>query len=247
MFRESLLDECTDHRSRRGWTTLTSFALQIAAACVCVLLPLLYPEALPFVHADSTAIMPVPAGAPARPEHAPAHPPASSAIERDNPLIIRQPSAIPIHVSMTPDQQTTASLTSPGVIGIPDGIGSRDTSPVMRDIIGATGIHAVIKPPVVNSVRMSAGVSQGMLISRIEPKYPDLARRSRIQGEVVLAAIIGRDGRIENLHVLSGHPWLAQAALEAVRQWRYRPYLLNAQAVEVETQVTVRFRLNGSD
>jgi periplasmic protein TonB len=245
MFRESLLDECTDHRSRRGWTTVTSFALQITASCVCVVLPLLYPEALPLIHADSQVLMPVPAGTPAPLEHASAHRDTRATI--DNSPIIRQPSAIPTEVSMTPDQQTTASLTPPGVIGIPEGIGSRDTSPVMRDLIGATGIHAVVKPPVVNSVRMSAGVSQGMLISRIEPRYPDLARRSHIQGEVVLAAIIGRDGRIENLHVVSGHPWLAQAAIEAVRQWRYRPYLLNAEAVEVETQLTVRFRLNGSD
>ena len=86
---------------------------------------------------------------------------------------------------------------------------------------------------------------EGNLIHRVQPEYPQLARQARIQGPVILRAIINRDGRIENLQVLSGHPMLVQAAIDAVRQWRYRPYLLNDQAVEVETQITVNFTLSG--
>jgi protein TonB len=86
---------------------------------------------------------------------------------------------------------------------------------------------------------------EGNLIHRVQPEYPQLARQARIQGTVVLRAIISRDGKIENLQVLSGHPLLAPAAIEAVRQWRYRPYLLNDQPVEVETRVTVNFTLSG--
>lgn len=77
----------------------------------------------------------------------------------------------------------------------------------------------------------------------MEPKYPELPRRIGIQGDVILAAIIGRDGRIENLHVVSGHPMLVPAAVDAVKQWRYQPYMLGSQPVEVETQITVRFTL----
>jgi len=86
---------------------------------------------------------------------------------------------------------------------------------------------------------------EGNLVYRVQPLYPALARQARIQGQVVLRAIISRDGTIENLQVISGHPMLAPAAVEAVRQWRYKPYYLNDSAVEVETQVTVNFVLGG--
>jgi protein TonB len=84
---------------------------------------------------------------------------------------------------------------------------------------------------------------EGNLIERVQPQYPSLARQARIQGTVLLSAVISRDGKIENLQVLSGHPMLVQAAMDAVRQWRYRPYYLNNEPVEVETQVTVNFTL----
>ena len=86
---------------------------------------------------------------------------------------------------------------------------------------------------------------EGNLIYRIQPEYPALARQVRVQGTVVLRAVISREGTIENLQVLSGHPLLVKAAMEAVRQWRYRPYVLNGEPVEVETQVTVNFILSG--
>jgi protein TonB len=86
---------------------------------------------------------------------------------------------------------------------------------------------------------------EGNLIHRIQPEYPSLARQARIQGQVSLRAIISRDGRIENLQVVNGHPLLVQAAIDAVRQWRYRPYMLNGEPVEVETQITVNFTLAG--
>jgi protein TonB len=87
---------------------------------------------------------------------------------------------------------------------------------------------------------------EGMLIRRVQPVYPTPARNARIQGKVLLQAIISREGKIEQLQVISGHPMLVSAALDAVRQWRYRPYVLNGEAVDVETQVTVNFVLSGS-
>ena len=84
---------------------------------------------------------------------------------------------------------------------------------------------------------------EGSLIRRVQPTYPPLARSARIQGPVILEAVISKAGTIDNLRVVSGHPMLVGAAIEAVSQWRYRPYILNGEAVEVETQITVNFVL----
>ena len=86
---------------------------------------------------------------------------------------------------------------------------------------------------------------EGSLIHRVQPEYPALAKQARIQGTVLLRAVIDREGKIENLQLVSGHPMLAAAAMKAVRQWRYRPYYLNEQPVEVESLITVHFTLSG--
>lgn len=92
-------------------------------------------------------------------------------------------------------------------------------------------------------LKVSEGVLEAQLISRVEPRYPPLAVQTRQSGTVVLHAIISRDGRINALEVVSGSPFFVQAALDAVRQWRYRPTLLNGEPVEVETTITVVFHL----
>jgi protein TonB len=89
-------------------------------------------------------------------------------------------------------------------------------------------------------------MDEGDLLHKVLPVYPPLARSARIQGQVVLQAVISKQGVIENLKVLAGHPMLVPAAKEAVRQWRYRPYVLNNEPVEVETQITVNFSLAGN-
>jgi protein TonB len=93
-------------------------------------------------------------------------------------------------------------------------------------------------------VRVSEAVSKALLIKRVEPHYPDRARQNRLQGLVVLKALIDANGEVRDLTLVSGHPFLAPAAAEAVKDWKYKPYLLNGQAVEVETQVVVNFRLS---
>jgi TonB family protein len=92
-------------------------------------------------------------------------------------------------------------------------------------------------------LRVTESILQAQLISRIEPRYPSIALQTRTQGTVRLHAIISRDGKITALEVLSGHPFLVPAALDAVRQWRYRPTMLHGEPVEVETSITVYFRL----
>jgi protein TonB len=87
-------------------------------------------------------------------------------------------------------------------------------------------------------------VSQGLLVKKVNPEYPSLARQARIQGTVLLQAEIGKDGTVETLRLISGHPVLAPAAIEAVKQWVYRPYILNNAPVAVETQIQVNFTLS---
>jgi len=99
--------------------------------------------------------------------------------------------------------------------------------------------------PRIEKVFRRSEILQGMLVRKVEPKYPPLAISARIQGPVVLAAVISKAGTIENLKLISGHPMLVGAAIDAVSQWRYRPYILNGDVIEVETQITVNFVLGG--
>ena len=115
---------------------------------------------------------------------------------------------------------------------------------VIGGIISSTPV-AVPKVATPQRVRVSQGVSQGLLIHQVKPTYPPLARQARIQGAVVLQAVITKDGTIQGLKVVSGHPMLTPSAIDAVKQWRYKPYFLNGEPVEVETAITVNFTLAG--
>src|SRR5664279_2681481 len=88
------------------------------------------------------------------------------------------------------------------------------------------------------------GISEGLLIYKVQPIYPQLARQARVQGTVVLQALIDKDGTLEQLDVLSGPPMLIKAAMDAVKQWRYKPYLVDGQPVTVQTTINVSFQLN---
>ena len=130
-------------------------------------------------------------------------------------------------------------------LGVPDGTSNGWTeNPIINSIANSSSNFALPPTPPRQPPRISR-MMEGDLIRRVQPLYPPLARQARVQGQVVLRAIIRRDGVIENLQVLSGHPMLLQAAIDAVKQWRYRPYSLNGEPVEVETQVTMNFVLSG--
>ena len=137
--------------------------------------------------------------------------------------------------------------TTNGVVGgVPGGIPGGQLGGVIGGIVNSTSLAAVPKfaPVQPQRVRISQGVTKGLLIRRVEPSYPPLARSARVQGEVVLSAVISVNGDIENLQLVSGHPMLVPAAITAVKQWKYKPYLLNGQPTEVETTVTVIFTLS---
>lgn len=137
------------------------------------------------------------------------------------------------------------------VIAFQDGVGKRIEPPPIAGIAG--GIMSGASGPTVargapnptGPVRVSSGTIAGMLISHPNLVYPPEARAAHVQGTVVMHAIIAKDGTIENLNVISGPPMLISGAMDAVRQWRYRPYLLNDEPVEVETTINVNFTFSG--
>jgi protein TonB len=131
------------------------------------------------------------------------------------------------------------SLAGFGVAGSDFGSGGN----VMGNLFGDSGANVKAAP--VKKLIISSGVMQGMLLLKTTPVYPPIAKAARVQGTVVLQATISKTGSIENLHVVNGPTMLQQAAQDAVRQWRYKPYLLNGEPVEVETTVNVIFSLGG--
>jgi len=246
MFEDSLLESGGRLTTKRGMTTTISFVLQIALVGVLVLIPLLYTEALPKQQLMTFLVAPPP---PPPPPPPPAAVPQRVAKVVQTDIIngeLRTPTKIPKKVEMIKEEEAPPPvMASAGVVGgVPGGVPGGQMGGVIGGIISSTPV-AVPKVATPQRVRVSQGVSQGLLIHRVQPMYPPLARQARIQGTVVLQAEISKDGTIENLRLISGHPMLAPSAIEAVRQWRYKPYFLNGEPVAVETQITVNFTLAG--
>jgi len=112
-------------------------------------------------------------------------------------------------------------------------------------ISGSNPVMPARPAPTIRTFRKST-ILEGSLIRRVQPVYPPLARMARIQGPVVVAAVISKEGVMERVQAISGHPMLVPAAVDAVSQWRYKPYILNGEAIEVETQITVNFVLGAN-
>jgi len=246
MFEDSLIESGGRLRTKRGATTMVSFLFQLVLVGILVLIPLLFTEALPKQQLMTFLVAPPP---PPPPPPPPAAAPVKvvKQIQSDlNNGQLRTPTKIPEKVQMIKEEDTPPpSMAAGGVVGgVPGGVPGGQMGGVIGGIISSTPV-AVPKAVTPQRVRVSAGVQQGLLIKKVQPPYPPLARQARIQGNVLLQALISKDGSIENLRLISGHPMLAPAALEAVKQWRYKPYFLNGEPVEVETQITVIFSLSG--
>lgn len=249
MFEDSLIESGNRLRTKRGATTLLATVLHVVVIGILVLIPLVYTDALPKQQLMTFLVAPPP---PPPPPPPPAATPEIRKVVKVETDIengqLRTPTRIPQKVQMIKEEEAPPPMTaSAGVVGgVPGGVPGGSMSGVIGGIIGSTSTAAVPRVVAPVRVRVSAGVSQGMLVHQIKPTYPPLARQARIQGSVVLQAVIGKDGSIQNLKLVSGHPMLAPAAIEAVRQWRYRPYFLNGEPVEVDTQITVNFTLAGA-
>src|SRR5215467_1167647 len=244
MFEDSLIESGGRLKTKRGVTTVISFTLQVLLVGVLVLIPLLFTEALPKQQLMTFLVAPPP------PPPPPAAVPIKIVKQVQTDIVngqLRTPTKIPEKVQMIKEDEAPPPMAATGGVvgGVPGGIPGGQMGGVIGGIVSSTPV-AVPKVATPQRVRVSQGVSQGLLIRKVQPAYPPLARQARIQGNVVLTAQISKQGTIENLQLVSGHPMLAPAALEAVKQWRYKPYFLNGEPVEVETQITVIFSLSGS-
>jgi protein TonB len=128
-----------------------------------------------------------------------------------------------------------------GVVG---GVAGGQMGGVIGGVIGGVGGAPPPPKPTQTRIRQGGNVTAAKLMNKVQPMYPPLARQTRISGTVRLHAIIGKNGSVEQLEVMSGHPLLVQAALDAVRQWKYQPTTLNGEPVEVDTTIDVIFSLN---
>lgn len=242
MFEDSLVESSGTLSKRNPWTAALSFGIQLLVAGSLVLLPLWHTDALPWRQITAVVNAPVPPPPPApvspdRPRSVALHPALA-----EGPL--RMPSFIPKRVEMVHDELAHADGGAPpDSAGIPGGTGSGVPNSVINNIVQTVPAMPKIAAP--SKVRVSSGVAQGLLIHQVKPAYPPIAMQARIQGTVVLQAMIAKDGTVKDLRVISGHPLLVPAALDAVQLWRYKPYLLNDQPVEVDTQINVNFTLAG--
>jgi protein TonB len=233
----STLESTWEQSARRGWTTLASFTMQALGLSLLLLIPLLTiqgPSKLQWFESPILTPPPAPPASGRQPIH-------SSNIHEGQ---LQQPPTIPNTIANLNEPQV-GSAPDLGDVGVIGGTNTRE-----RGIIGSVGIAVDVAPPppplAPTHLLKISHWAEGNLIYRVQPIYPSIARQARIQGTVELRAIISKAGTIEQLVVVRGHPMLVTSAIEAVRQWRYRPYLLNNEPIEVETEITVNFVLSGS-
>jgi protein TonB len=233
------LVECSPQakKTNKKWTVLLSMLVQFLFVGILVLIPLIYTEALPKTMMATLLVAPPP-------PPPPPPPPAAAPVVKVRPVRLMeagklmQPKAIPKEVKIIKEEELPADMGAMG--GVPGGVPGGSSGGVIGGVIGGVAPP----PPRQSRIRQGGNVTQANIINRVQPSYPPLARQTRIQGTVKLHAIISKTGTVQQLEVVSGHPLLVQAALDAVRQWRYRPTLLNGEPVEVDTTIDVVFSLN---
>src|SRR3974390_704296 len=240
MFDDLLESTVVKKKTNKGWSVILSGIVQAVILSVLILIPLIYTEALPKAMLSTLLIAPPP---PPPPPPPPA--PVKTIIKPVARLInagkLMQPRAIPKEAAAVKEAETPPAIVRQGnqggvFGGIPGG-----------NMIAAAGPAAPPPPKPTAPARIKQGgnVTAASIITQTRPVSPPLARLASIQGNVVLHGIIDKDGKVAQLEVISGHPLLVQAALDAVRQWRYKPTLLNGDPVEVDTQITVTFTMGG--
>lgn len=245
MFEEMVVSSPHPTRTKKPMTVIISAVVQIAFLGILILIPLIYTEALPKTMMATMLTAPPP-------PPPPPPPPAAVQVVKVRPQVhlmdagkLMQPKIIPKEVKIIKEE----AEPDPGVVGavggVPGGVAGGSMGGVLGGVIGGVGTApAPPKPKPTGPIRVGGNVQAARIINRIQPVYPPLARQTRISGTVRLHAIISKDGTIKELEVVSGHPLLQQSALDAVRQWRYQPTLLNGEPVEVDTTIDVIFSLN---
>jgi periplasmic protein TonB len=245
MFEHAILEN--SFGNRRAFATSAGFAGQTALAALIAIAPLVWPQVMPSPRLTMTIAPPPPA--PALPEHTAAVRPRTTnspaPLFRADLLI---PTRIPAHPTVLVDE----SVPAPPTVGdVPGGLGKLGNALLAGVLsVGPDIPRPIVKPPETKPpaeetkrIRVSS-LDPGRLIHMIQPVYPPIAKTAHIEGTVELSAVIGTDGHVRDLNVISGHPLLRKAAIEAVRQWVYKPPVLNGEGVEIVAPIAVIFRLN---
>jgi protein TonB len=253
MFEQTFVDGVG--KTNKSWTVMVSFAGQIILITVAVILPLIYTEVLPSTTLQSFLVAPPP---PPPPPPPPAAAPAVKVVK----VIPRQfdagrlmaPKSVPREIAtIREDELPPPSSGVGGVVGgVAGGVGGGAVGGVLGGIIGGipTAAPPPPPPPPVKKdaapirIKVGGNVQGAMILKKTPPLYPQLAKSARVSGVVHLAAIISKEGTIQELHSLGGPALLIQAAMDAVKQWVYRPTMLNGEPVQVETTIDVNFTLN---
>jgi protein TonB len=237
MFEDSTFESTGRIRTRsRGWMVAT-FTTNSAVLVALALFPLLYPEALPRVANIFLMTIPPPQQEPPQP------PPQQQSMPRVAQVseIVGQKLIAP---PVIPRNPYVPNAPEPIQLNTAANWGDSQSAGPGMGAFRKRGGEPSVRPAPQTRARVSQGVMDGLLIGRVIPEYPPIAKEAGIEGTVILQATISVSGTIENLHVVSGPEMLRRAALDAVSRWRYRPYLLNGEPVEVETTVNVRFTLH---
>jgi periplasmic protein TonB len=246
MFDDLVVSSANPKKTNKPWTVVLSAMIQAGLLGILILIPLIYTEALPKAMLTTFLVPP--------PPPPPPPPPAAAAPRIVKPVArlihngqMMAPTVIPKKVEMIKEEELPPDVGSVGVVGgVPGGVPGGQAGGVLGGIIGGTG-SALPPPPKAtpSRIRVGGNVAAAKLIRQVTPVYPTIAKTAHISGTVTLHAIISKDGSIEQLEYVSGPPLLMRNAMDAVRQWRYNPTLLNGEPVEVDTTISVVFTLGG--
>jgi periplasmic protein TonB len=234
---DQLVESTNKKKTNKVWSFWLSMGLEALILFILILIPLIYTSALPKSLLNSTFL-----AAPPPPPPPPPPPAVVHVVQR--PKVFQQfvaPTVVPKKIVMVHQQPQPDLGAVTGVVGGVPG-GAADGS--IGGILGGTpGLAPPPPPKPTEPERIGGNVMAARIINKVTPAYPQIARMAHVSGTVVLHAIIAEDGTIQQLSVISGPALLRQAALDAVRQWRYQPTTLNGQAVKVDTTVDVVFDL----
>ncbi len=242
MFEDMVVSSSNPSKTNKPWTVVLSMLAQVLFLGILILIPLIYTEALPKTMMATLLVAPPP-------PPPPPPPPVAAQVVHIKPQVhlmdagkLVAPKVIPKDVKIIKEDAPDMNAGMQG--GVPGGVAGGSMGGVIGGVIGGMGGAPPPPKPTASRIRQGGSVQAALLINRVQPVYPPLARQTRISGTVRLHAIISKNGTVESLEVLSGHPLLVRAAMDAVQQWKYKPTLLNGEPVEVDTTIDVIFSLN---
>jgi periplasmic protein TonB len=241
-FTKALLELPTEYRHRNPVEWVVSLVFHGMIVGALVIAPLIFTQAIDLKAFQTTWI-----SAPAPPAPPPPPAPAIQRISRPMAKLMQAgkltaPTVIPKRVTIIKEAEPPDEAI--GVVGgVPGGIPGGQTGGVLGGIIGGTGTAMPPPPPMKRIVRVGGDLKPPRAVSRPDPRYPTLAKQARIQGVVIIDAVIDENGNVVQAHAISGPPLLIPAAMEAVMQWKYEPSFLNGQPISVAMHVDVTFEL----